>query len=55
MHLTQVQDCILINMGGIHNSYACNTASIYPVIYLKNDIKITSGDGSLDNSYKLAL
>lgn len=40
---------------GYYNSISGNTFEIYPVVYLKNDVKIISGDGSLDNSYKLAI
>lgn len=40
----------LINSGGV-----VNLVSIRPLLYLKSDVKITGGDGSLNSPYEIEI
>ena len=42
-----------IENGNIENAGAWGGHGVHPVVFLKNDIKILSGDGSECNQYKL--
>ena len=45
-----------INANGyISAAYAAGSAQARPVVNLKPDVKITSGDGTITNPYKLSL
>ncbi len=49
---------VIINIyqnGGINNYGSDGYAIIHPVLYLKPDVKITSGNGTKENSFKLSL
>ena len=37
-----------------YSAHAYSGANTYPVIYLSSNVKITSGDGTIDNAYKLS-
>ena len=43
------------NEGRLYGNYTYWTDRIYPTIYLKPNVRITSGDGTLENPYKLTL
>ena len=46
----------ILTIGNINNSLSVNSSQIVrPVVYLKPEVKITSGDGTIDNAYKLSL
>lgn len=37
------------------NEYSNKLGSIYPTLYLKSDVQIVGGDGTIENSYELSL
>ena len=43
------------DLGRVNSHYAYINRGIYPAIYLSSNVKITSGDGSLENMYQLSL
>ena len=43
------------NLGRVNSHYAYINRGIYPAIYLSSNVKITSGDGTLENMYQLSL
>ena len=46
----------IVNYGILSsNGYTYGSNNIYPVVYLSSKVKITSGDGLIDNAYKLSI
>ncbi len=43
------------NNGNVDNYFTSDSRGVRPVLYMKSTVKITSGDGSKENSYKLKL
>jgi len=41
--------------GGLENIYVYHVYDIFPTLYLKNEVKIVSGDGSVGNPFELSL
>ena len=41
--------------GAVYNDTAYGSNGVWPAVFLKSDVKITSGTGEKDNSYKLSL
>ena len=39
----------------LHNNYANNGYGVRPVLYLKSNVYVTGGDGSINNPYQLSL
>ncbi len=46
---------VIGSRGDVYPIYSEKTANVRPVVYLANKIKITSGDGTKNNPYKLSL
>ena len=45
----------LIRSGGLNYNYAYNGFAVRPVLYLKSNVYVISGDGSEGNPYKICL
>ena len=45
----------LIRSGGLNYNYAYNGFAVRPVLYLKSNVYVISGDGSEGNPYKIML
>ena len=41
--------------GGLYSNNVLNTYGVRPVVTLKPEVQITSGDGSQNNSYQLSI
>ena len=43
------------DLGRVNSHYAYMNRGVYPVTYLRSDVKLTSGDGTESNPYELSL
>ncbi len=43
-----------VTAGGVLNYLAYTTSGVRPVLYLESDVKITDGDGTTENPYRLS-